>query len=315
MVCGILIAFILVTILLKIAELYLSKLRLRNILQKHVLITGCDSGFGNSLAKYLDEIGVPVLAACLTESGQKNLKARCSSRLVTLNLDVTDEKSIGEAVQFVRSKLEKGQELWGVVNNAGLQVISAPLELHSKSAIEKTLQVNLLGVMYVTKAFLPLLRQSKGRIVSVSSDAALIAWPCRVAYNIINANIFRKEMYHVGVSAHCVQPGSFKTNIVYPDEMASKLQQAYNATDSEIRTFYGQNWLEKWKETYKNIPPIQNPDLSPVTDAIEHALFAKFPKARYRCGRDCQYEFWPMSLLPDWFSDWYYAMPAPDGAK
>ncbi|XP_071159125.1 retinol dehydrogenase 16-like [Mytilus edulis] len=321
MMCGILILFIVVTILLKIAELYLRTLRLRNVLQKHVLITGCDSGFGNSLAKYLDGIGVPVFAACLTESGQKNLKARCSSRLKTLKLDVTDEKSIGEAVQFVQSKLEKGQDLWGLVNNAGLQVISAPLELHSKSAIEKTLQVNLLGAMYVTKAFLPLLRQSKGRIVSVSSDAALIAWPCRVAYNISKCGVesmsscLRKEMYHVGVSAHCVEPGAFKTNIVYPDEMASQLQQAYNASDKEIRTFYGPNWLEKWKETYKNILPIQNPDLSPVTDAIEHAIFAKFPKARYRCGRDCQYEFWPMSLLPDWFSDWYYAMPAPDGAK
>jgi NAD(P)-dependent dehydrogenase (short-subunit alcohol dehydrogenase family) len=61
--------------------------------------------------------------------------------------------------------------LWGLVNNAGLQVISAPLELQSKLAIEKTLTVNLLGVMYVTKAFLPLLRHSKGRIVSVTSDA------------------------------------------------------------------------------------------------------------------------------------------------
>lgn len=107
--CGILILFIVVTILLKITELYLRTLRLRNILQKYVLITGCDSGFGNSLAKYLDGIGVPVFAACLTESGQKNLKARCSSRLMTLKLDVTDEKSIGEAVQFVQSKLEKGQ--------------------------------------------------------------------------------------------------------------------------------------------------------------------------------------------------------------
>lgn len=79
--------------------------------------------------------------------------------------------------------------LWGLVNNAGLQVISAPLELQSKFAIEKTLAVNLLGVMYVTKAFLPLLRQSKGRIVSVTSDAALISWPCRVAYNITKIGV------------------------------------------------------------------------------------------------------------------------------
>ena len=222
MLCNILVFIALIIILYKVTEHYFRKKKVNNIIHRRVLITGCDSGFGFSLAKCLDDIGIPVFGACLTRIGEENIRSVCSSRLKTLHLDVTDEQSIAKAVQCVESNLPKGQGnfisyfivivtkfrfsinvlyqsfakqwilftgLWGLVNNAGLQVISAPLELQSQAAIEKTIQVNLLGVIYVTKAFLPLLRESKGRIVSVSSDAALIAWPCRVAYNISKCGV------------------------------------------------------------------------------------------------------------------------------
>ena len=107
--CYVLILFLLSIIILKIFEYILRKRKLSNILNRHVFITGCDSGFGFSLAKCLDEIGVPVFASCLTEKGKKNLQERCSSRLKTLLLDVTDEKSINEAVKFVQKNLPKGQ--------------------------------------------------------------------------------------------------------------------------------------------------------------------------------------------------------------
>ncbi|XP_034059854.1 retinol dehydrogenase 5-like [Gymnodraco acuticeps] len=78
--------------------------------QKHVFITGCDSGFGNLLARQLDGKGLHVLAACLSEEGAADLAAATSSRLKTLLLDVTDSESIRRGVQFVSREVgERGE--------------------------------------------------------------------------------------------------------------------------------------------------------------------------------------------------------------
>jgi NADP-dependent 3-hydroxy acid dehydrogenase YdfG len=74
---------------------------------RHVLITGCDSGFGNELARLLDKQGVPVFAACLTDKGAAELKKKTSSRLRVLQLDVTDQRSIHSGVEFVKRHLPK----------------------------------------------------------------------------------------------------------------------------------------------------------------------------------------------------------------
>lgn len=78
--------------------------------QKHVFITGCDSGFGNLLARQLDGKGFHVTAACLTEKGAADLAALSSPRLKTLLLDVTDGASIRSAVEFVSREVgERGE--------------------------------------------------------------------------------------------------------------------------------------------------------------------------------------------------------------
>lgn len=82
--------------------------------QKHVFITGCDSGFGNLLARQLDGKGLHVLAACLSEEGAADLAAATSSRLKTLLLDVTDSESIRRGVQFVSREVgERGEAAGG----------------------------------------------------------------------------------------------------------------------------------------------------------------------------------------------------------
>ncbi|XP_062592533.1 retinol dehydrogenase 7-like, partial [Saccostrea cucullata] len=118
-----------------------------------------------------------------------------------------------------------------------------------------------------------------------------------------------RELYTVGVTSHTIQPGSFKTRIVDPNEMKSALQKAFD----EVEQFYGQQWLQKTKDSFDEIPQTQYENLSPVTTAIYHALFSVMPKRRYRCGLDCKYYFYPVSLLPLWFNTWYWSMtPPPD---
>ncbi|EGW12484.1 Retinol dehydrogenase 2 [Cricetulus griseus] len=72
---------------------------------KYVFITGCDSGFGNLLARQLDRRGMRVLAACLTEKGAEELRSKTSDRLETVILDVTKTESIVAATQWTKERV------------------------------------------------------------------------------------------------------------------------------------------------------------------------------------------------------------------
>ncbi|KAI8495126.1 hypothetical protein Bbelb_271120 [Branchiostoma belcheri] len=92
---------------------------------KAVFITGCDSGFGFGLAKRLDSLGFTVFAGCLLADsggeGSKKLRAECSSRLSTVQIDVTDDGQVKAAVQQVKDNLPTGSKgLYALVNNAGV---------------------------------------------------------------------------------------------------------------------------------------------------------------------------------------------------
>lgn len=75
-------------------------------------ITGCDSGFGNNLAKHLDKLGFPVIAGCYTEKGEDELKKISSKRLTTVPLDVSNSESVKKAADFIKNQVgDKGEFL------------------------------------------------------------------------------------------------------------------------------------------------------------------------------------------------------------
>ncbi|XP_044851479.1 uncharacterized protein LOC123353979 isoform X2 [Mauremys mutica] len=125
---------------------YRERQRVEGLPEKYVLITGCDSGFGNLLAKQLDARGLRVLAACLTQPGTEQLRKATSERLQTVILDVTRSDSIAAATAWVKERVgDKG--LWGLVNNAGIAVPMAPNEWLTKDDFVKVLDVNLIGLI------------------------------------------------------------------------------------------------------------------------------------------------------------------------
>lgn len=86
--------------------------RVSNKEDKYVYITGCDSGFGNLLAKHLDKLGFSVIAACYTEKGEDELKKISSDRLTTMHLDVTDSESVAKVTDSIKTLVgEKGEWL------------------------------------------------------------------------------------------------------------------------------------------------------------------------------------------------------------
>lgn len=78
--------------------------------EKYVYITGCDTGFGNLLARHLDQMGYRVIAGCYTEKGEDELRKSASSRLSAVQLDVSDSASVAKAAAFVKAQVgEKGE--------------------------------------------------------------------------------------------------------------------------------------------------------------------------------------------------------------
>ncbi|XP_062593506.1 retinol dehydrogenase 7-like [Saccostrea cucullata] len=300
---------------LKLVELYMRTLYL-DTKNKCVLVTGCDTGFGHLLAQELDKRGIRVFASCLTEEGEKKLLEKCSSKAVVFRLDVTKEESIQNAVKLVKTKIAGNELLWGLVNNAGVFLLAAPLEWQAKEQYEKTLAVNLYGVIEMTRVFLPLLRQSRGRVVNMSSIASMLAFPKLAPYNISKAALesftdtLRREMYNIGVTAHIIQPSGFKTNII-PADATHRLRKAFDDLPQEVKDFYGEKSVNMGHTEVVKIQSLGDPDLTKVTKVIQHALFARYPRYRYPVGKGAVSIFWTFSHFPEIIPDKLYAMSAP----
>ena len=139
---------------------------------KAVLVTGASSGIGRAVAGELVRRGFTVFG---TIRRRDDAPALAALGATPVTLDVTDAATIAAA----RAQLERalaGQPLVGLVNNAGIPA-AGPLELLPLDELRRVFEVNVVGVVAVTQAFLPLLKVARGRIVNISSLAGRAALP------------------------------------------------------------------------------------------------------------------------------------------
>ncbi|KAL7989776.1 hypothetical protein Chor_012442 [Crotalus horridus] len=224
--------------------MYWERQMMENLTEKYVFITGCDSGFGNQLARQLDARGLRVLAACLTPEGAEQL-----------------EKVTSALSDYKRSNEFVSAGLWGLVNNAGVAFPLAPNQWLTKDDFAKVLNVNLLGVVDVTLHLLPLIRRARGRVVNVSSLAGRIACsgggysPSKFALEafsdslrqVIPLNIYfiLREMYPFGVKVSIIEPGAFLTGL---DKCAAEFfSTLWSNVPPDIKELYGQEFWRNCK--------------------------------------------------------------------
>ncbi|XP_066193560.1 retinol dehydrogenase 16-like [Sylvia atricapilla] len=275
--------------------------------EKHVLITGCDSGFGNLLARQLDTRGLRVLAACLTDAGAAQLRAATSNRLQTVLLDVTSSKSIADVTAWVRERVGD-QGLWGLVNNAGIAIPTAPNEWLTKEDFVKVLDVNLVGMVEVTLSLLPLVRRARGRVVNVSSVMGRVSFfgggYCISKYGVeAFSDSLRLEMHNFGVKVCVIEPGYFKTMITNTDNLEKNFHCSWQKLPEEIKASYGESYLRQFVEMLKMMDKYNNSNLSLVTNCMEHALTSLHPRTRYSAGWDAKLLYLPISYLPSALTD------------
>ncbi len=130
------------------------------------MIKGCDSGFGNRLALKMNEHGFRVYATVLDpmSPGSQQLTADSifSDKIKVLKMDVTNDEDVNNTYEAVENELNsKGEELWAIVNNAGVQSMGY-IDWGTFDTYKKVFDVNTFGTVRVTRTFLPMVRKSKG---------------------------------------------------------------------------------------------------------------------------------------------------------
>ncbi|XP_076776671.1 17-beta-hydroxysteroid dehydrogenase type 6 [Arvicanthis niloticus] len=279
---------------------------------KYVFITGCDSGFGNLLARQLDRRGMRVLAACLTEKGAEQLRSKTSERLETVILDVTKTESISAATQWVKERVgDKG--LWGLVNNAGVLQPFAYIEWYRPEDYMSIFQVNLIGLTQVTLSMLFLVKKARGRIVNVSSVLGRVAlfggfYSCSKYGVEAFSDVLRREIQAFGVKVSIIEPGSFKTRMTDVESSIEKVKKAWEAAPEHVKESYGQQFFDDFCSTTRRELMKCSTNLSLVTDCMEHALISAHPRTRYSAGWDARFLFIPLSYLPTSLVDYISAI-------
>jgi NAD(P)-dependent dehydrogenase (short-subunit alcohol dehydrogenase family) len=184
--------------------------------ERSILITGATSGIGRDAALRLARGGHLVLAGGRRRDLLAALAAESRGRVEPLVLDVTDPGSVGAARELVERRTG-GLGLDVLVNNAGY-ALPGPLEALAEADLRRVFDTNLFGLLAVTRAFLPAMRErGQGRVVNVGSIMGRVAMPLLGAYNASKhavaaaTDALRMELAPFGITVVLVEPGAVRT--------------------------------------------------------------------------------------------------------
>ena len=251
---------------------------------KTVLVTGATGGLGRALVGRLDELGWRVFAGVRSLEAGEEL-ARDARAITPIRLDVCDQDSIAAAQEEV-TRVVGGQGLGGVVNNAGI-VVLGPVELIPLHALRRQLEVNVLGPIAVTQAFLPLLRAGAGRVINVSGASGQISVPMlsgsgsKAALEAFS-DALRMELKHQGLAVSMIVPGDMETDLFQKADEAR--QRDGYAGSAETRQIYAHavEAADQVAVSSRKAP------VDGAVAAIVKALTARRPAARYFVGREAK---------------------------
>ncbi|XP_067653555.1 D-beta-hydroxybutyrate dehydrogenase, mitochondrial-like [Haliotis asinina] len=262
---------------------------------KAILITGCDAGFGNMLATRAHKLGFTVFAGCLNDNteGPRELQSTFQERMHVLKMDVTKEGEVKDALKYVQERC-RSTGLWAVVNNAGIDG-GGPVELCSLQFYKEVCEVNLFGAIRVSKAFLPLVRQAKGRIINVSSERGRLARGGNSTYCISKygleafSDALRQEMRRFGVQVSVIEPGHFggATAILREHNIEMfrrRLFDGFNSASDDVRRVYPLQMAEQVVSDLHAAAKKSPTTCDAVLDIMERQLIEVKVSPRYLIG-------------------------------
>ncbi len=266
-----------------------------------VVVTGASTGIGRASALLLAELGHVVYAGVRQEGhGEELLQAAgAGAKLHPLILDVTEPDHVAGAAERVRAELN-GLPFLGLVNNAGIAV-AAPLEFLPVEDLRDQFEVNVIGQVAMSQAFLPILREFKGRLVYVGSVSGLVASRMLGAYAASKfaleavADAFRRELKPHGVGVSLVEPGRIATPIW--DKSMEDGMARLDAMEPRAREYYG-TVVEELVDGAKDASIKGTPAMA-VAKAVVRALSDRRLRTRYFVGADAHIVNVMRRVMPD----------------
>jgi NAD(P)-dependent dehydrogenase (short-subunit alcohol dehydrogenase family) len=267
-----------------------------------VVVTGSSTGIGEGCALRLDKMGWRVFAGVRRPEDGEALMRKASQRLTPIILDVTDGDSIAAAAGYV-AEIVGEDGLDGLVNNAGIAV-AGPLEFLPVDELRRQLEVNVVGQIAVTQAFLPLLRKAGGRIVNIGSVSSRISTPLLGPYSASKfamdalTTALRMELQPWGIHIAIVDPSGIATPIWRKSLAAGdRLAERFPA---EVFDMYGPLIEAQRKRAIESdrtgLPRRE------VARCVVHALTSPRPRTRYPVGSTARIVEL-LRLLPDRLRD------------
>jgi short-subunit dehydrogenase len=265
-----------------------------------ILITGATAGIGRHAALALARAGHRVFATGRREAALETLRAEAQgTSLETLTLDVTSPSSIADAKLEIERRT-KGHGIDVLVNNAGYGLV-APLEVVTDADLRAQFETNVFGLMAVTRAFLPAMRErGAGRIINVSSVGGRMTFPLMGGYHASKyalealSNALRLELEPIGIHVSIIEPGPILTEFNDRALESAGKDQAPGAPYASVLA--RADWIRAQLEKTAVGP-------RPVVNAIFKAIESRRPRARYLAPFSMHFAIVLMALLPTRVSD------------
>ena len=258
-----------------------------------VVITGASTGIGRASAMRLSRSGWHVFAGVRKDSDAESIRNE-DPRITPLPIDVSDQSSIDAARKLIGDAI--GPRLDALVNNAGIAV-HGPLEFVTPDELRTQFEVNVIGLVATTQAFLPSLRAAKGRVVNIGSVAGRspslpLLGPYASSKWAVEAitDSMRLELKPWDIDVVLVGPGNIKT------EIWDKSDEGFDRFPPEAQELY-RDLLEFGRETNAIMARIGVP-AEKAAKVVERALTSNSPKTRYLVGIDARWRVYFEGRLP-----------------
>ena len=271
----------------------------------NALITGTSTGIGEACVARLAERGWTVYAGVRRADDGDRVKTRHPGDVRPVILDVSKRDDTARVVAEISGEVgDRG--LQALVNNAGVGV-GGPVEYVTEEDWRWVFDVNLFGVVALTRASIPMLRAGHGRIAHIGSIGGRVASPGLAPYSASKhaiealAEAQRHEFKRSGtpIRVALIEPGEVKTAIW--DKADTSAEEITRALDDVGRKRY--QWLLDQARGFIDEGREKGVPASKVADAVEHALTSDKPKARYLVGPDAKLSGHVITRLPDQLRD------------
>lgn len=256
--------------------------------QKAVLVTGASSGLGRVMAEMMAAKGYFVYAGARKDSDMAELNA--IENIQAVRLDVNRQDQIDAAVKTVR---EAGRGLYGLVNNAGVVVVSPLIDIDDED-FHFQMNVNIYGVYRITRAFAPLIIESKGRISVIGSISGTLSGATWGPYSMTKhameayADALADEMKQFDVNVSLIEPGAYRSSIG-KSALDRMEKQNQSPVDSRFEKHMNEtiNWLSHFEKDAG--------DPTEVAEVVMKSLFDDHPRPRYLIVPNQEQSYWTIN--------------------